>query len=137
MSGESDCGRGVTWRDPARVTEEGARVCVVRGRRQSRDGQQPGHVARDPAVVLTAPWEKPRLLVSQFCRTAGPSGPSFTSISSAPGGFFLPRARGGLCKGFFSLPQVYENLQLFMENKGPGAELFDRLTVSLGGSEQC
>ncbi|KAJ8778061.1 hypothetical protein J1605_013921 [Eschrichtius robustus] len=79
---------------------------------------------------MTAPWEKPRLLVSQFCRTAGPSGPSFTSISSAPGGFFLPRARGGLCKGFFSLPQVYENLQLFVENKGPGAELFDRLTTA-------
>lgn len=137
MSDESDCGRGATWRDPAWVTEEGARVCIVRGRRQPHDGQQPGHVARDPAVVLTAPWEKPSLLISQFCRTFGPSRTSFTSISLAPGGFLLAGARGGLCEGFFSLPQVYENLQVFMEDEGPGDDLLDRLTVSLGGSERC
>lgn len=42
-----------------------------------------------------------------------------------------------LSKGFLFLPQVYKNLQLFVENKEPGDELFDRLTVSPGASGQC
>ncbi|KAB1257870.1 DNA topoisomerase I; mitochondrial [Camelus dromedarius] len=37
----------------------------------------------------------------------------------------------------YFIDKVYKNLQLFVENKEPGDELFDRLTVSPGASGQC
>ena len=33
--------------------------------------------------------------------------------------------------------QVFKNLRLFMENKDPGDDLFDRLTVSYRGDVYC
>lgn len=39
--------------------------------------------------------------------------------------------KGSVGLKVFFVSQVYKNLQLFMENKSRGDDLFDRLTVSL------